>query len=69
MNREKKSLYILGGSPSECEKCHRIILASFPDIRFLGKSDGYRSEDELVIEEILSFLEISDVQLQLPIAR
>ncbi|MEW9121219.1 MAG: WecB/TagA/CpsF family glycosyltransferase [Thermotaleaceae bacterium] len=53
-NREKKSIYLLGGKPGVAQLACENILKKFPSIQVAGKQDGYFKEGELprIIQEI-----------------
>lgn len=53
-NREKKSIYLLGGKPGVAQIACENILKKFPFIQIAGKQDGYFEEGEIprIIQEI-----------------
>lgn len=54
LNKEKKSLYLLGAKPEVVELLVEKIKAEYPDVQIAGYKDGYVKDKDAVFEEIVA---------------
>lgn len=51
-NREKLSIYLLGGKPGVSEEAARNIVKKYPNVKIAGCQHGYFEEDEEIIRKV-----------------
>lgn len=52
IDRNKETLFVLGGSPDDCSDFCGIMKQNYPGLNLVGRADGYRKDEDVIIEEI-----------------